>query len=199
MVDEKAVVLDADGVLLNFDHSFVVLGKKVLGADLQQKNSSYNLTERYGLTDEEVSEIWISLCADGFGGLPLLLGAFESVERLKKIGCKIHVITGIPEEASHLRLKNFKEHGIHVDSIDCVGLNEKLPFIEKYRPVAVVDDRLVNLKNIEFVPNRIWVDRGDHQDGHTESHATMRVDSLSQWVDHWVKVRPEQKFQKRKI
>lgn len=186
-VNPRAIVLDVDGVLLDFDGGILTLGQRVLGRPLVPQTRHFPLGQRYGLTREDDRRVWDALADGGFRHLPLLPGADEAVRRLRAAGMTLHLVTGIDPSHASDRLANLRDHGIEVDSIDCVGfgLSRKDAVIARHAPVAFVDDRLNHLHDVPFVPHRVWIDHGDEQYGIPHQAATHRATRLLDWVEHW--------------
>lgn len=198
-IDDSRVVLDVDGVLLDFDDGFSKVGAEVLGRPVIRRTRFFDLTVRYGLTPAELANVWSAMddhpC--GWSSIQLLPGASEAFQMLKSHGRSIHLVTGIPQKLAETRLANFALHGLSPDSIDCVGDGKasKLEHVLKHAPGMFVDDRLRLLYESDFVPNRVWVDHGDDQDGHVVDESIIRVESLLQWVKQWtLSSRPARKF-----
>lgn len=186
-VNPRTIVLDVDGVLLDFDAGMRTLGQRVLGRPLVPITRHFPLGQRYGLTQEEDRQMWGALVQDGFRHLPMLPGADEAVRRLQDAGMAIHLVTGIAPTLASARLANLRDHGITVDGIVCVGhgLSRKDDALAQLAPIAFVDDRLNHLADAPFVPHRVWIDHGDEQYGQAASVATHRTTRLLDWVEHW--------------
>lgn len=187
------VALDVDGVLLNCDEAIAIVGSHMLKRPLRALNKSYELDVRYGITQQQVYDVFEEMKRhpQGWAGMPALRAAIAAAKQLQDSGRKIHLVTAIPEELKEMRLVSLAAHNFVPDSIHCAGhhLASKKAIIEKLSPIMMVDDRLKHLYDCPEVPYRAWVDHGDEQDGLTfDSTQVFRVRSLEQWVNEWFEI-----------
>lgn len=188
-INENRAVLDVDGVILDFDGSFAQVSCDVLGRSVVRQCQKYSLDERYGLTKPEFKKAWDAMDdhEQGWAGLRVLPGATQAVRWLKEHGMEVYAVTGICPSRSQARLANLLQHDIELDGIECVGDGRasKAKQVEKIAPVMFVEDRLRLLHESSFVPDRVWIDHGDEQDGHVVTEDIIRCTSLNQWVKQW--------------
>ena len=188
-INHHRVVLDCDGVLLDFDRGFSTVGQEVLGRPVAKVCGAYELDVRYGLSQAERNRVWDALDDHplGWAGMHPLPGAAEAARFLKAMGLEIHLVTGIEQRHSANRIANLLSHQIDVDGIDCVGHGRasKAHHLMRLAPFMYVEDRLALLKESEFVPERVWVDHKDDQHGHVVDETIIHVSSLAQWVSQW--------------
>lgn len=183
------IVLDVDGVCLDFDAGFSVVAESVLGRKLSNNKEEYDLCKKYGITKEEHDFVWKEMenHYSGWTGLPLMKDADVAFKFFKDNGFKIHLVTGIEECISGLRLQNLRNHNMIADSITCVGHGtaSKMNYIKELNPVLFVDDRLQHINEASFVKNRVWVDLSRDQFGLKKDDATIRVNSMNEWVEQY--------------
>jgi len=191
--NEKAVVLDVDGVLFDFDSGFAEMASFLYDRKISRLSNRYDLSKRFGLTEKEFKTTWQAMMNGGFASLPALPGAIESFEKLKSWGYSIHLVTGIPDEIKDMRLDNFRMHGIFPDTIDCVGsgTSKKDDKIAQYKPVLYADDRLIHLLDAHFVPHRVFIDRKDEQEHTCTKHVDYTVDELCDFILHKMPLLPD--------
>ena len=189
-------VLDVDGVCLNFDAGFREVAESVLGRKLNNHTEEYDLAKKYELTKKEHDFVWREMENHfaGWAGLPLMNGADKAFQFLQSTGLKIHLVTGIEECLSGLRLHNLRDHGMIADSITCVGngTSSKMNYIKELDPVLFVDDRLQHINEAVFVPNRVWVNLHQDQFGLQKDPSTIEVPSMNDWVNKNGKIFLEQ-------
>ena len=188
------VALDVDGVLLDCDTSFAFVASFAFGRDVPRLNREYNLTKRYGLTQDETDHVFETMKShpSGWGGMPVLSGAVEAALRLRELGYALHLVTAISEDLKDLRLECLAQAGLVPDGIHCAGhaYASKANILRELNPVMLVDDRLHHLYDAPFVEHRVWVDHGDHQDGLVVDESLYYTNSLAQWVRSWERTQP---------
>lgn len=183
-VNPYSIVLDTDDVILDFKNGFRIQAELTLQKKLVELNTNYSMSERYGITKKEEALVWKALDDGGWGRLPLIEGADTAIKELQEMGMKIHIITCIDPKNEKYRMENFERYDIRPDTIDCAGAGtfSKTPFIQKYMPISVVDDRLQHVNENLFVPHRVWVDLKDDQVGMPTDNVTFRANSLAHYV-----------------
>ncbi len=185
----KVVAFDVDGVLLDCEKGFVVVATLMFKKKFTKLNNSYDFGLRYGLSDDQVYMVFEEMKnhPEGWGNLPVLPGAAEAFRKVKEYGCKIHLVSAIPESIRDLRLESLYNHGMVADSIHCAGhhLASKGDILIKLAPVVFVDDRLSHLYSAPFVNERVLIDNGDDQNGLVPTPEIALFDSLSSWVSDW--------------
>lgn len=185
----RPIVLDVDGVLLDCDGAFARVAALVLARPVEKLCSAYNLTQRYGLTQDEVDRVWDDMNhhPHGWIGMPALPGAADAFAQLKAMDHEIHLVTAIPETLETMRWECLKGHGMIPHHIHCAGHHaaSKSDIVRAIDPIMIVDDRLVHLHGADGVPHRVFVDHGDDQGGLVATAAMHRVSSLAEWVQWW--------------
>lgn len=186
VINERAIVLDVDGVLLSFDDGYINVARKIIGSHVIKASNEYALTKRYNITDEQNQKVWDALNNGEMGNLPMYKGADIAFKKLQDAGYDIHLVTGIWEESKDMRLENLSRFGMIPKTIDCVGTgrSKKDLAIAQYSPKYFVDDRLEHINDALFVPNRVWVDLNDQQFGLTPNNVTFTTSSFANWVEN---------------
>lgn len=185
---KDVIVLDVDGVILDFDKSFSIVAGRIFNNNrepLKQFSNSYNMNKRYNLSKEDVALVWKELEIednDGWDSMPLVTGADIAFKNLQSYGFKIHLITGIDDKFKEKRLCNLSKYGLTPDKIVCVGVGApKIHELINSKPISFVDDRLQFLHEANIVPNRIWIDRNDEQNGYILHEDIVYAKSLLSW------------------
>lgn len=184
-INPTSIVLDTDDVILDFKNGFHIQAQLTLQKELIELNQNYSMSERYGITKKEEALVWQALDNGGWANLPLLPGADKAIHTLQEMGMKVHIITCIDPKNEKYRMENFEKYNIKPDTIDCAGAGtfSKTPYIQKYMPIGLVDDRLQHINENLFVPHRVWVELKDDQVGMSAEHATFRANSLAHFVE----------------
>lgn len=183
----RPIAVDCDGVILDFDQVFPLIGEHALGRPLPRLNRIYELDVRYGLTPDDLGRVFQAYLThpQGWQGLPLIDGAASVLRALRALGHPLHVVTGIDPALSDLRVANLAAHGIEIDDIHCVGMGRqsKRDVIARLDPGMFFDDRLHLLEEVPAVPHRVWIDRNDDQGGLECPDGIERVASLTEWFE----------------
>jgi len=190
-MSKDTVALDVDGVLLDCDGAFCIVASHYLNRPLRMLNRAYELDVRYGITQQQVYEVFDEMKRhpSGWGGMPALQEAICAAKLLQENGYRVELVTAISHDLEEMRLACLKAHGFVPDAIHCAGHHtaSKKAIVEAMNPIMIVDDRLKHLYDCDKVPYRVWVDHGDEQDGLTfDSSLLFRVRSLDQWVNQWM-------------
>lgn len=112
-MQNKIILVDADGVLLNWEYAFGVWMEQHGHTPVENHNLLYNIGERYGLTKDQGSQlvkIFNESAAIGF--LPALRDAMYYVKRLhEEHGFVFHCITSLSTDpnAGKLREMNLRK------------------------------------------------------------------------------------------
>lgn len=181
----RPIAVDCDGVILDYDAPFSVVAQDVLGRPVQRQNRIYELDVRYGISSEELDQVFAAYRThpQGLRGLPMLEGAADVLRALRQMGHPLHMVTGIDEENSPQRRENLALYGIEMDEIHCVGAGRKskADVLRRINPGMFFDDRLHLLAEADNVPHRVWIDHGDDQYGLTCPEGVLRCTGLTQW------------------
>lgn len=184
---ERNIILDCDCVIFDFYKGVHSAAEKALQREVLENKGIYDLRKRFSLTENELVLVNKTLYSD-FDQFTFLDGAMEAFKMLKDYEINIHLVTGIPEELSSLRWKNFQDYGLQPDSIHCVGdgHHDKSSTIQQYyQPIALADDRIQHLYDVRNITqHRVWINNGDDQKGYEDKkhYITHEHTSLKDWV-----------------
>lgn len=158
----KKMILDVDGVLLNFIQAFEEVAhsmSKELGIDIKIAEDKYHLTGRLGITQEQENEIWKKFAETGkWANLNPLPGVIEAIDAINKAGWEVYIVTAIEPEFAEQRLSNLKHLGLVPKEIHCVGYgNDKQKIIDEIDPDVFVDDRLEHLHRAKKAYHLVWI------------------------------------------
>jgi len=147
------IVLDCDGVCLQYSAAYVKVYKKAFGVDLERKRPgwfhAYNEYDCVFKTAEEKEKFYTAFTEDFWADMPLCDGASEACHRLVDAGYTLHCVTSMPVEFLEARKKNFLLHNLPISETHATGrdhsikddkYNPKLEILRKLRPIAFVDD-----------------------------------------------------------
>lgn len=184
------LVLDVDGVLLNFIEAFeqvAIAMQDEFGKKIEVKPHLYNLTDRLGITAEEEKKVWTRFAENGtWANLNPLPGVEESIKKINEANFDIYIVTAIEDLFKEERLINLGKIGISPSEIHCVGYgNSKVEYINQIKPDVFIDDRLEHLHKANVTYHLVWLKDGVEQHGLVEDEGVhVAVDSLKEWVDN---------------
>lgn len=188
----KKIVLDVDGVLLNFIDAFEEVAhtlKDDFGKELQINKNLYHLNHRLGITLEQENRVWQKFEElNMWEKLNPLPGVIQAIESINKAGFDIYIVTAIEEKYMESRLKNLREIGVIPKEIYCVGYNNsKKEIVDRIKPDVFVDDRLDHLHNASSPFQLVWLqDEVEQHNIQEDKGVDYVVSSLKEWTDNYM-------------
>jgi 5'(3')-deoxyribonucleotidase len=139
MYNDKVILTDVDGVLLNWFHSFNNWMNR--RHDLfRVSDAVYNIEDVYGITKLEADSLIIMFNESAsIGSLPPLRDAMKYIKKLhEEHGYVLHCITAVADDqfVKMLRLENLERlfGSSVVERLECVGTSkDKLPILSEYK------------------------------------------------------------------
>lgn len=163
------IVLDADGVLLNYNQRMAQVYEMALGKSLSIVKESHHFTNMYGvnMTKEERSAVFALFDTHGWSSMPAIEGAIEATQALHNAGCELLCLSSMPPKFVQARAQNLKNLGIPVKEVigsgrDDRDVNPKAAHLITIQPDIFVDDQLRNFKNVPDTICKIWIDNQYH-------------------------------------
>lgn len=149
----RRILLDADGVLLNWFGGFADYASRTLGVALDVSTlRSYSVSSWLGENGpraRELIETFNASATHGFDRLQALPGAVETIAALKAAGYELHVITSCTDdpEVALLREQNLRDlFGDAFETITCLPMNaDKEAVLSGHPPSIWIDDHWPNL------------------------------------------------------
>lgn len=189
---KKNIVLDVDGVILDFDKGFQKSMKNFLNRDIKiLKIEEFDMRPRLGLSNEEFKEgLKYFYETKDFSKLEAYDGAINTIKNLEK-DYNILYVTGIPEEQKNLRIENLQNLGVNADNNNVIctgfGISDKSKFIKEISPIYYVDDLLSHLHDCRFVDNLIWIENAySHIKEEMHDLEFKIVSSLEDWFENYI-------------
>lgn len=151
----KKIVLDCDGVILDYNETWGKILSMFLNKEIKPKNIAYHAYKvfDYQLTPREAEKFHTLFHEHGWIQMQALEGALEAISILQEKQFEIHLVTSIPQEAHSYRKTNLENLGVLFSSLHTVGfhrnINPKKEIINQIKPVFFVDDLLQNFEGIE--------------------------------------------------
>jgi hypothetical protein len=170
--ENNRIVLDVDGVLLDFLENFERVFEHELKRKPKRVNESFDLAVAYEMSRAEVRRVWDRFDLSDYHGdyQPMHDGySIEGANLMKEMGYDLWLVTAVPSNIQAIRHNNLKNHGLdlNVDQVVCVGIGgSKRDALAEIKPGLIVDDRLNHL--IEAHPDctAVWIENDIEQEHH---------------------------------
>lgn len=170
----KKIVLDCDGVILDYNHTWGNVLSMFLKQEVKPKNLAYHAHNvfDYHMSDNEIEKFHQLFHEHGWIQMQALEGALEAISIFSKKNFTIDIVTSIPQEAHLHRKSNLENLGIIFSSLHTVGfnhtINPKKDIVNQLKPLFFVDDLLQNFEGIEKSTACILIDiPGSDNPNHT--------------------------------
>lgn len=180
----RKIVLDTDGVILDFGKHYVNFAEKILGRKLNHNNSKYPLKDLLQVSDKEAQYVWEMFNkTNQWEKIPALPEIEKAIEIIKHFNLEVYVVTSIDKEHQLARERNLNSIGLFPKEIICVGSNHghKNKIITEIKPIAFADDRLDHLHRSQDVEHLVWIDQKQEQIIEFNNYHA-KVDSLYEWT-----------------
>lgn len=185
----KKIILDVDGVLLNFIEKFTEVVQEVVQRPLLINEFEYNLSKRFSITEQEETTVWQRFADTGcWEKLNPLQGVIEAVKKINALDYDVYIVTAIDGLFVEQRRANLEKIGLTPVEIYCAGYNKsKLDFFNIIQPDIIVDDRLENLHVAPDCFHLVWIkDQVEQHNLKDDGRVDISVSSLKEWVDNYL-------------
>jgi phosphoglycolate phosphatase-like HAD superfamily hydrolase len=156
---KKTIILDADGVLVDYHLAYKLAWEKAFGVKLQEVNPrAYLPMHRWGVkifkTQDERMALKRGMGSDFWASLPALPGAVEACHLLVKNGHDLICVTALDHKYQKERARNLIDLGFPIDTVHCTGsdtvngMSPKAKIVNELGPVAFVDDHAPYLRGV---------------------------------------------------
>lgn len=189
MKKDKLIVLDCDGVMLDYNSIFQYVWEDFFQEKLEVKIfDSWFATNRYGvqIPKEREQEFYKHFDQKAWSLMNELPQAIEATHKLKEAGYKILVVTSINQSAQELRHKRLLELKFAVDATIATGLkvgkhNPKKVYIDALQPEYFVDDYIDNFHHLETNSNLVLIEQGFHDSPNKNHGIQLHSEHPSLW------------------
>lgn len=188
-MNNKKLVLDVDGVILNFGEKYLELAREILPYPVTPNMKMYDLKDFLQISQEEEAKVWEEFChRDYWTSINPLEGAIEAIKSINELNLDVYIVSSISSQHTQSRLKNLAKIGLIPKEIYCVGDGHahKNEIISMIKPFAFVDDRLDHLYRSLDVPHLAWIDQNHIQVMEPFPELHTKNTSLKQWVDNYL-------------
>ena len=162
------IVLDADGVLLDYNLAYASAWEKAFGSYPQLKNhNAYWAKDRWAveqLEGDSLSTFRTVFDESFWSTIPAIKGALEACHTLSQAGYELICVTALPEKFQPARLQNLVQLGFPIETVITVNHSEstvspKAEIINLIKPIAFVDDYLPYMSGVHVDIHRALITR----------------------------------------
>jgi len=185
---DKLILVDADGVLLDWEYAFNIWMQEHGFEEVPGSKLSYEMDERYGIPKEQVRKL-IRLFNESaaIGFLPALRDAMYYVKRLhEEHGYRFHCITSLSTDPNAVRLREMNLAKLFgktaFERVLCLPTGaDKNEALEEYRDTGCwwIEDKPVNAEAGLAVGLRSLVIEHGHNMHYYHEHITL----VKNWRD----------------
>ena len=169
MTTNNLLVLDADGVMLDYNAAYPKVWKAAFGEDLVRvRENCYHAHTEYGveLSDPLKKKMFYSAFDDRvWSDMPALAGAVEGAQLLAAAGYRLICVTSMPTRFQGARHQNLQKLGFPIERVIATGRkfksNPKLAALAELQPAAFVDDLLHNFDAVPDDVHKALIDYGN--------------------------------------
>lgn len=151
------IVLDVDGVLLDYNLAYASAWARAFGIYPKLKNhNAYSAKDRWAveqLEGDSLSTFRAVFDESFWSTIPAIKGALEACHTLSQAGYELICVTALPEKFQPARLQNLVQLGFPIETVLTVDdtqstVSPKAAIINFFKPIAFVDDYLPYLTGI---------------------------------------------------
>ena len=165
------IVLDADGVLLDYHSAYASAWARAFGVRPVLKDpQAYWPLDRWGveqLSGARLATLRASFDEAFWRTVPALEGAVQACHDLVASGYELVCVSALRAEFTQARLQNLKAHGFPIETVvatgnDAAQRSPKAAAIAKLKPVAFVDDFLPYHRGVPATVHRALIRREEN-------------------------------------
>jgi phosphoglycolate phosphatase-like HAD superfamily hydrolase len=198
MASRPLIVLDCDGVLLDFHLGYAAAWERAFGSPpLERDPLAYWPMDRWQverLSTERRALFRAAFDETFWTTMPPIEGALEACHRLHDAGNELVCVTALDNEFEVARFHNLRNLGFPIERVFATGHHEgerspKADAIEALDPVAFVDDYIVYMRGMPAHVHTALVLRapnGSPNVGPELALAKSVHDDLAGFADHWL-------------
>ena len=195
---DDLVVLDADGVLLDYHEGYALAWERAFGVRPAVRNpDGYHPRDYWdvpALSASELRHFWtVGFDEVLWRSMPALPGALEACRQLRDAGYRLVCVTALGPEFEVARTANLDELGFEFAAVHAVGHlgagNPKQAAVDRLRPAAFVDDYLPYLQGIGHGTWRGLIEARSHASPNRDPHLEephSRHANLEDFADWWI-------------
>jgi len=195
------IALDADGVLLDYNHAYGQSWERAFGVKPRLVNpNAYWAIDRWDvprLSGSALDRLRATFDEEFWTTVPAIDGAINACHALCEAGYELVCVSALPVKFEAARLKNLEELGFPIKRViatdnDQTGVSPKARVLDALKPTAFVDDYLPYLKGVHPDIHSALILREPHgspNQGEDLSLASSQHMNLSEFAAWWVQRR----------
>lgn len=166
------IVLDADGVMLDYNAAYISAWKQAFGEEPKLVNpNAYWAVHRYGVPKLQKSELeyfYTFFDEEFWENVPALPGAVSACNALVSYGYEVICVSALDKKFESARLRCLQKQMFKIDKVHATGkpdfnctynTSPKAEIVNKIKPVAFVDDYLVYHAGIDEKVHKALITR----------------------------------------
>jgi phosphoglycolate phosphatase-like HAD superfamily hydrolase len=192
---KNLIVLDSDGVLLDYNLAYATAWQRAFGSYPQLKNSNaYWAKDRWEVEqlDGEHLATFRNVFDESFWStIPAIHGAIAACNALTQAGYELICVTALDDKYQAARLQNLVQLGFPIETVLTVEHSEstfspKAEIINLTRPLAFVDDYLPYMSGVHANIHRALITR-EHEMTPNEGPLLDRISSVHTNLEDFAK------------
>jgi phosphoglycolate phosphatase-like HAD superfamily hydrolase len=162
------IVLDADGVLLDYNKQMAKMYELTFGVILKEVEKAHHFSRAYGvvLTKEDLAKIYTHFDVKGWATMPAVEGSVQATQLMHSEGHDLSCLSSMPSRFVEARRENFVFLNMPIDHVigsgrdEKTAINPKAQHLIELNPDIFVDDQLRNFDDVPDSICRVLIDNG---------------------------------------
>ena len=129
------LALDVDGVILDFDGFYAKFAYDNFGVTIQDK-TSWNMNQRYGLSENQDKEVWQMINESNWTRLPIFEDVKQAVEIINQLQSKSNLevifVSSFNQQYFDGRFHDLQCAGFNIDKHQLIACNSCILTIHSY-------------------------------------------------------------------
>lgn len=161
------IVLDADGVLLDYNKKLAHVCEKALNIQLGVLKYFHHFSNavNFQMTPVQSEKVFTLFDIEGWNSMPAIEGSVEACKAIAALGHSLVCVSSMPDKFVQARKHNLINLGIPINHVLGTGrddsqTNPKSGYLKSINPDIFVDDQIRNFHGIPDSICKVWIDHG---------------------------------------
>lgn len=161
------IVLDADGVLFDYNQKMADVCEKALGINLGKLKHCHHFynASNFNMTKLQGEKVFSLFDIEGWKSMPAIDGSVEACKAMSEAGHQLVCLSSMPAQFVSHRQHNLTSLGFPIEKVigsgrDNSRTNPKASHLKEINPDIFVDDQLRNFQDIPKHICKVWIDNG---------------------------------------